>query len=441
MKRVFAPFVTALMTVILFTGCTKNETSGTGLTLAEDSAGAAESVVLSPIEDVVDAEPVRDIAPVTVTFVPALEEDDMVVLEALTEEFNRTNAYGITVKLASGADEDTDEDAEEDADADDPADADIVLMEGEELLFYAEDIVPLDAFLKEDDIRYDDIIEAYRTEAERVGFVAGLPFAMYADVYYYNRSLFHEYELEEPGTWQALTGAGSALMEQRSLPVIAIPDAGNFFETMCLQNGADYLTGNTIGFDNDAGREAVRFFVNMTGLGFLRLTPDEEERLSDFRAQRTGGFVGSSRLSASLSDAAFDVGAVALPQGKSGMASPAGGEFLVMTAKDTNTQAACWEYIKYLTGSHVSANWAVATGYLPIRYTAYDAPEYVSFMSYDIASGACSLQKDAFFFAVNGDEESLDALIGRRLIEEINAGASAADVFDALTEEGERERP
>ncbi len=42
---------------------------------------------------------------------------------------------------------------------------------------------------------------------------------------------------------------------------------------------------------------------------------------------------------------------------------------------------AAWEYIKFLINKDNTAYWAMKTGYLPVRTSANDSPEYKDFVA------------------------------------------------------------
>lgn len=83
-----------------------------------------------------------------------------------------------------------------------------------------------------------------------------------------------------------------------------------------------------------------------------------------------------------------------------------------MFAQDANKQKAVWEYMKYLTSTEATTEWAMATGYLPIRTSAYESDEYQTFMQDDPTSTAAYAQADSFFYspAFDGSYDVMSAM-------------------------------
>ncbi|MBR0163772.1 MAG: extracellular solute-binding protein [Lachnospiraceae bacterium] len=451
MKRVFALFVTALLFTTGLFACTGARNPGTIALSSGEGDSLPKPVEAVPIAPVADDTPVKEISPVRLVFTHALTGDAADLLYALTLRFNEENVYGITVVLpedpddsADGTDEETVFAAEEENDDGFDSRADIQLLLPSVMLDHLEDITMLDTYAQEDtSFSYDDIIAPFREYNESFRCMAGLPFTMSTDVYYYNKNLFEDYEITPPSTWQELTAAGSVVLDQRDIPVVAVRGAGTYFEIMCIQNGTRFVDSDGIHFDDGAGagKEAVRFLTNMHRLGYLRLTYEESERASDFRSQRTAGFIGSSLAAPEVFTAGFDVGVIPLPAGRVQGASAVSGSFLVITAGDGNARMAAWEYLKYLTGTHVNALWAVGTGYLPVRYSAFETPEYRSLMETDPVANACHAQIDDMFVPYDIENDPYAASLALCLSQQLLNGAEAAEAYDALIDEAYNSAP
>lgn len=78
----------------------------------------------------------------------------------------------------------------------------------------------------------------------------------------------------------------------------------------------------------------------------------------------------------------FDIAFAPLPkvnEGDTGGTSVGGGSLWMMQNGDDNRAAAAWQFIKYATGAEVQSKWAMGTGYLPIRKSAAELPEFVTY--------------------------------------------------------------
>ena len=74
-----------------------------------------------------------------------------------------------------------------------------------------------------------------------------------------------------------------------------------------------------------------------------------------------------------------------------------------MFSQDTNKQLAAWEYLKFLTSTESTSKWAVSTGYLPVRQSAYETAEYKAYMEENICAAACYEQSKDFFYSPTFD--------------------------------------
>ena len=80
-------------------------------------------------------------------------------------------------------------------------------------------------------------------------------------------------------------------------------------------------------------------------------------------------------------DAPFQWGIAAVPAPDGGTsASNVGGEHLFMFNSVKN-KAAAWEFIKYLTSPEVQLQWDEKTGFLPVRKTVAENPDYLTWIN------------------------------------------------------------
>ncbi len=68
-----------------------------------------------------------------------------------------------------------------------------------------------------------------------------------------------------------------------------------------------------------------------------------------------------------------------------------------MFSKDENKQMAVWEFMKFLTSKEATLKWAMETGYLPVRTSAYESDTYQDFMKKDPTASAAYSQSAHFF--------------------------------------------
>jgi ABC-type glycerol-3-phosphate transport system substrate-binding protein len=76
----------------------------------------------------------------------------------------------------------------------------------------------------------------------------------------------------------------------------------------------------------------------------------------------------------------FDWGFTSLPAGPGGRAVTQGGGSIAMGAKASlEEKAAAWKFLRWLTGTEQSAEYHMATGYMPTRWSCLELPSLKAF--------------------------------------------------------------
>jgi len=173
--------------------------------------------------------------------------------------------------------------------------------------------------------------------------------------------------------------------------------------------------------------------------GYARLIGEDDYFSSVISTQRIGGYIGSSTGVSYITADDFELGVAPLPTNKKAAANQAGTN-IVMFAQDENQQAATWEYMKYLTSTEATTEWAMKTGYLPVRVSAFESDEYQSFMADDITATAAYSQVDAFFPAAmfeasNAVRTSVNTMFEEVVLDELEPEDALAEFVQIINEE------
>lgn len=75
----------------------------------------------------------------------------------------------------------------------------------------------------------------------------------------------------------------------------------------------------------------------------------------------------------------FDWGVAMLPEGPVKRATVVAGEYLAIFKQSQNPDAA-WEFVKWMIQPEIQAFWSMESGYLPIRRSVVDVPEFQAFL-------------------------------------------------------------
>ncbi|MBI9009572.1 MAG: extracellular solute-binding protein [Tenericutes bacterium] len=313
-----------------------------------------------------------------------------------------------------------------------------------------------------------DILLSYRQENSQYtpdGEYYSLPFNKSTEVMIYNKTMFdmliEDGVIDEvPTTWQGLFAIADDLMlikdevitsitnklnssstislHKDATEIQAIKDnfvpitydsPANAFITLTRQWGGEYTgidssRNGLILFDNDGTRSMLSYFFDNRDTAFTLPGIWGIEYASDaFKTGQTAvtfGSTGGARYNTPNvvdNEFVFEFGVVPMPYNadmpESRTAIQQGTNMSITTAGDDQEKLASWLFLKYLTSMEVQLDFALETGYSPVRNTCYDDPIYVLFRQGQDAAGndlagedlmksraanAAALQSDYLFY-------------------------------------------
>lgn len=283
---------------------------------------------------------------------------------------------------------------------------------------------------------FEDIIESYRNENSQYnaeGTFYSLPFNKSTEVMIYNKDVFDRLNLTPPTTWQELIamapqlkaegerlaenkvrgdsaniGISETLMNQRiaaakSLVRAAAYDSdGNAFITLVRQFGGDYTS-----FNFETGRGQLMWNTNANAFAAMQFLKDNSSSivLPDFWDQSYASvpfvneqvFVtfGSSAgirynvpggiTSVPSLGSTFKIGVSPMPYNGDRPQDRAviqqGTNISILNAGTQQHQLASFLFLKHVINTENTMDWAINTGYLPVRASAYLHPTYQAFLN------------------------------------------------------------
>lgn len=335
-------------------------------------------------------------SPVTITFWHAMSGGTETELKALTDKFNSENGKGITVKLvAQGAYADLSKKLMASASA--KALPDMAQVYNDWLQNYLSSVVPLDDMIQKDFDNYDDIEEPYRKECTELGKTYTLPFNKSSQVLFYNKTEFDKLSMTPPATWDELAADCGKITKATGKPAMGYDDPYAMFQQFDQQDGGTFISDGKVQFTDATGVEAYKFISDLYAKGYARLAGEDKYMSTPFNSQNVFMYVGSSAGASYLKPNGFTYSAAPLPKGKNGSV-PQAGTNLAMFAQDSAKQSAVWDYMKFLTSTESTAEWAMKTGYLPVRKSAFQSQTYQDFMKKDATAKAAYDQTDDQYF-------------------------------------------
>ncbi|MBX2977392.1 MAG: ABC transporter substrate-binding protein [Ignavibacteriaceae bacterium] len=276
---------------------------------------------------------------------------------------------------------------------------------------YMEDLVlsdaiyPMDEFIngengitKED---LEDIYQSLRTYASWKGTLYSLPMEATNLALIYNKDMFKAAGLDPekpPKTWDELYEFSKKLtldknkdgnFEQVGFFVPVFPSSGSRngwmvwqFRPFIWQAGGEIIEADQskVIFDSKEAVSALSLWQKLF----------KEQKLSTFTSDFDMAFV--SKQLAMAMDGPWSLprykdlmknlnwAFAPLPAGPAKQATIVGGEYLAIFKQSKHPQEA-WEFIKWIISPEAQAQWAMSSGYLPIRRAVAKIPEFQKYLS------------------------------------------------------------
>ena len=242
--------------------------------------------------------------------------------------------------------------------------------------------VALDPFM-EADATFDvaGMVPAMLALGQLDGATYILPIGVSTPTMYYNVDLFRAVGLDPdrpPSTWDEAAEYARVLVDAGYEGILwGWSITGNWiFQTM-LENAGGKLgeatpNGYRVAFADEAGLQVLTYLRGLTSSGLMPVT---EDLVQTFTSGRLGMLVDSSfqRVNTPRGTAAeVRLAPIPTPTGAAAI-SPAGGNGVMMVARDPVQQAAAWRFLSFLTGPEASRIVAANSGYTPPNAAAIAA--------------------------------------------------------------------
>lgn len=327
---------------------------------------------------------------ITLQFWHAMSGGNGEAVEYLVNKFNEENEYGITVEATyQGGYGDLHQKITGALVADDYPN--IAQAYGNNIATYMESeaIIQLDEYIN-DSLwgmeNFEDIVEGYRIENSSYpdGKFYSLPFNKSTEVLYYNKTFFTDNNLEVPTTWEELETVSKQVTAITGKPAFGYDSLSNLFITWTQQNGGKYTDSDGKAYFNSSeAKAAVEFFVKGTDEGYFRIAGEDKYCSGPFNNQDLMMFIGSTSGSKYVGADTFEWNSAQVPFGKEKKVIQQGSNMFMMKSTPEE-QLATFIFMKFLTDTENTAEWAMRSGYLPVRLSARELPKYQEY----VASGA-----------------------------------------------------
>ncbi len=295
-------------------------------------------------------------------------------------------------------------------------------------------IVSLNNFINDETVGYseeelNDFLPGYIKENRQFdnkGTYVGLPFNKSTEALYYNVEFFEEFGLEVPKTWAELEvlsariyeivnekdangeykikdntyswlGAIRTNIDNGEFIPCLYDSGGNLFTTIIHQFGGKYTESiyksnglvdvqrGNIKFNTSVeAAEAMTYLQGLANKKYFNM-PDSMELTYGSYAYNVGKAVmniGSTGGSGYYADAICSTGVAPIPykDAEHKNVIQQGTNVCIMAQASDLQKLAAWLFIKHMLTPENTAEFAIATGYMPVRASAYELDDYLDFL-------------------------------------------------------------
>jgi multiple sugar transport system substrate-binding protein len=206
-----------------------------------------------------------------------------------------------------------------------------------------------------------------------------LPFNKSIYVLYYNRAIFRELGLAPPETWEDLRHAARTIKKAKGIPGLGFLPSVDIFGHYLYAHGGQFIQSDQAAFGGQRGIEDLKFWVDMVHTdGSAQPSTDAQDQ---FQKGQTGMYIETtSRIGGFQRAKALDFGVVMLPRGTTRAYQFAGTNLAIFSQSTPEEQKAAWRFSKFLTSPEITTEWAIGTGYLPVRESAIRGRKYQDYI-------------------------------------------------------------
>ncbi len=313
------------------------------------------------------------------------------LMSAMVADFNKEHPNINVTPVYAGSYQDTQAKAVAASRAGNPPDVAVLLASATYQLEDLGVINPVDEFVADDkDKGYiNDFFPALWLNAKDKGKIWAIPFQRSTPVLYYNVDAFKEAGLDPnrpPKTWDELASYAKKLTQKDAKGNAAqwgieIPTYYWIFQGFVLEAGGQLMNddGTRVYFDSQPAKQALQFWTDLQNkYGVMpKAALPWASVASDFMTGRTAMiFHSTGSLVGFRNGSKFKVGVAFMPA-KQDFGVPTGGGNLYMFKNiPASHKEATWTFIKWMTSPEQAARWSMGSGYIVVRRSALDLPEF-----------------------------------------------------------------
>jgi sn-glycerol 3-phosphate transport system substrate-binding protein len=247
-----------------------------------------------------------------------------------------------------------------------------------------EGITPMNDLWSAADLDVDGYVDSLVSDYEFEGSNYALPYSRSTPLFYYNKQMWSAAGLPDrgPETWAEFAEWAPRIKSANGgITPLALPDGSNYldwqFQGMIWTFGGAYSEEWEPTFTKPESLEAGRFLQDQFRQGHISISNDEDNQFGAGQAAALQQSTGSLR---GLTETAqFEFGTAFLPGPPPGCPTGGAGLAIPQRISDERKEKAM-QLIAFLTNTQNTVTFSQATGYMPARKDAIEAPETEAYL-------------------------------------------------------------
>lgn len=214
--------------------------------------------------------------------------------------------------------------------------------------------------------------------------VCAVPYGISTQVMYYNKDILAAAGVDmtnPPKTWDEFYEVCLKCLESGNInntedfTAFDVTDTGWLFKSMAMQNGCPIVEsspeeGITPVFNNEAAIEVAEYWKKLADSGIMAAS-EHDVAENKFLSGNLAFLAMSSNRISRWTDVDINIGAIEMPYFNSPSIA-LGGSVIVIFTQDPQKIEAAWDFVNYMLASEQQTDFALSTGYLPVRQSALE---------------------------------------------------------------------
>ncbi len=202
----------------------------------------------------------------------------------------------------------------------------------------------------------------------------------------YNQDMFDEAGITAaPTTWEELADTAKKLTnnDHKGIYIAAEPNERTTWTWMCFlaQNGGKLLNEDQsgVGFDKETGKAALAYYTDFILAGSAPQTSGGQDPFLEKQVAMTIATQGAAKSYKEKYE--MNIGVAKLPKNVAEASGLGSNHYFMFDNGDAAKQEAVMDFVKWMATGDAQAEWAIATGYIPVSKSAGDSQVFAEYVT------------------------------------------------------------